>query len=475
MKKLLIVFICFILASFAAGCGTYTPGTGTKPGGDDPTPPPSDDDPFTATLMYKNDIFIPEEDLYAVWTAQDKSSMSQPVKFENGVAKAYGLDGDYNVTLLRMPYGYTYNPNRYTASNDSKNVYIELYEILPYLGTGSGWYDPDVINLTRLGAYRFEFTEAGQEFRCQYEPNKNGTYVIESILDVTANEVNPKIDVYYGSKVFKTYAYTLNDGGASSSYTKNFRYVVEMDQLEKGAVFAFAPRCETIAEYPVYFDIIITRDGDFDAGYSSAMPYVPDQSQFVDENGDLKVMPTLTGSYVKFGVDDGSNGILDQKKVGYSDPEKLYNGVRGDGYYHLLDETGELSDTYVCVKLTGNEFVDFQEPLLSMRMNDKDVTFYVRGWEGVRSAFGVDPKDGDDVEAEKIPLQWRDLKTKMSFYDFRNADGAVPVTKEMQEFLQEFTIKNHYFADGEGWAEGEGGYKSGESSQWLVFCGYYRQ
>lgn len=55
-----------------------------------------------------------------------------------------------------------------------------------------------------------------------------------------------------------------------------------------------------------------------------------------------------------------------------------------------------------------------------------------------------------------------------------NKDGAVPVTKEIKDFLQKYAVNQLMFMDGDGWAErAENPYESTEEDQWLFACGYY--
>ena len=62
------------------------------------------------------------------------------------------------------------------------------------------------------------------------------------------------------------------------------------------------------------------------------------------------------------------------------------------------------------------------------------------------------------------------------YADYVNADGVAPVTPELKEFLQSFSITRGYFADGEGWAETNPNVSvdAYEDSQWLFACGYYQ-
>ena len=64
---------------------------------------------------------------------------------------------------------------------------------------------------------------------------------------------------------------------------------------------------------------------------------------------------------------------------------------------------------------------------------------------------------------------------KEGYADWCNADGVVPVTEELAEFLQKFAISQRYFADGDGWVETNSrkSIDAYEDSQWLFACGYY--
>lgn len=71
-----------------------------------------------------------------------------------------------------------------------------------------------------------------------------------------------------------------------------------------------------------------------------------------------------------------------------------------------------------------------------------------------------------------IPLN---LDYAVGYADLANSDGRVPVTLELKEFLQSFSISQRYFADGNGWVEENPNYAvdAPEDSQWLWACGYY--
>ena len=71
------------------------------------------------------------------------------------------------------------------------------------------------------------------------------------------------------------------------------------------------------------------------------------------------------------------------------------------------------------------------------------------------------------------------LKGLADYIPDSNTYGVYPVTKEVQEFLQKFSISQRYFSDGNGWAEttaeDELGHRiySTEDDQWLFACCYF--
>lgn len=63
----------------------------------------------------------------------------------------------------------------------------------------------------------------------------------------------------------------------------------------------------------------------------------------------------------------------------------------------------------------------------------------------------------------------------LGYADVVNADGRFPVTPELQQFLQEYSISQLLFRDGNGWVEENPNVKvdAMEDDQWLFACGYY--
>ena len=112
---------------------------------------------------------------------------------------------------------------------------------------------------------------------------------------------------------------------------------------------------------------------------------------------------------------------------------------------------------------------------------------FIEGWESLASQGYYCVSDcpcHDEGEVNKAcPTSCNNCKSTCTkcppemmnqpgYASYANADGVVPVTKELAEFLQKFAVSQRYFADGDGWAEKKGIYAY-EESQWLFACGYY--
>ncbi len=479
MKKISLIILSLICAAafcFTA-CGTYTPPStpppdkpntpGDTPGGDE-----EEENLFKTTLVCNGAKFIPQIEMSAQWS--DGIGFYTAEFDGDGVATKSGLDGDYTVTLTNLPDGYTYNPNIYQADNDNREVEIELYPLIPTTGTGTDKYN-NIINISQLGAYRVTFTEEGQQFYYQYAPTEPGLYAIESIIDVNANVVNPRVDVYVGTVAFKPEKpnYSIDGGGASSIYTKNFKYEVQVQH--KFNVYAFAVKFSSRVGVPVNVDFIITRNGDIERPVTGEKIIIPQENFKQTPEYDKKEYV-----YTQYGQYSNGRYYLNGDGVVYNDPK---NG--GDGYYHLVNEDGSMSDTILYAELRKNPFINFYSDLLTLRIAGKNYYYLIRG-------YMMDGKDGDIALCgsvggplnipPKIRAQIEALDRK-SYKDYLNSDGVYAVTQEIREFLQDFSIARNLFLDGNGMCEtGGSDNESGESgifldssdeNQWLFGCGYY--
>ena len=178
--------------------GIFGDGGGSGGGGDgelndDPT------DDFTVTLTADGQPYKPRMEMQAYWN--DGFSIHTATFDENGVARVDGLDGDYRVTLSAVPNEYTYDPNSHIATNDKRNITVELYTLNRLTGGGTGIYD--CYHFSKTGVYSAVIDGPDDAIYFQYAPDASGTYSIESWMDITADSVNPYVDVYGGSSQFK--------------------------------------------------------------------------------------------------------------------------------------------------------------------------------------------------------------------------------------------------------------------------------
>ncbi len=292
MKKRLIallMMLCLVLS--AVSCGERIPPVDTgdpKPPADDtgdvsdPSKPDGDDDEdaFTVTVMFGGSVYIPEK------VADDSKALK--VRFtdgmsyhtvnvgENGTASIKGLDGDYTVTLLNLPDGYTYNPNIYKISNDDKNITVELLRLVKNYGSGTSSYN--TIKITKTGVYRADIKKAGQVVYFEFVPKKAGSYCIESLMDVSAEMFNPMVDIYRGGSVgFNIFIERRDGGGIEGNYTKNFKYVLDIDEVFLGNGYVFGIYVEgKDAVYPTTVDFEVSYTGKYEEDWVSSNIMIPD-------------------------------------------------------------------------------------------------------------------------------------------------------------------------------------------------------
>lgn len=460
MKKFLTVFLsfslCLILCLGLTGCiSSYSPAEGpgnNNPGGNT-TDTPNEEEPFTVVLVLEDEMFIPDSDVGVQWYDGESLYSAQ---FDKGVASVYGLDGDYRVTLTDIPRGYTYNPNIYYATNKNKDVQIELLPLLRATGQGTDWFT-SAYNIIRAGTYGVTFTEAGQRVYCNFTPPERGVYEFESINDVTANEVNPRIEDYgQNPRWTPTLPYeTCKDGGVSAAYTRNFKYQTNIDQ----DCLNFIIRCDSRVGYPatVYFTITYTDDYSRDPVYTIKVP-----EQLYNEAGEVISSPEAGGTYVKCGRESGNTShILDASKF----------ALGQDGYYHLKDADGNPTLSIVYADLSeflGGRWItpeggtEYYVPT-NLKVGLYDYTFFIKGWSGLIQMYG---------SALNVPEKYAYLNGRGGYSDSAISNDRCAVTEELRQFLHEYCKERHLFFDGMGSAE-LAGYNSSDDDQWLYFCGYY--
>lgn len=462
MKRFLSLILSFVLIALFAGCdGVYTPpisGTSDQSqsggGGDGET-----QTEFTVTLTLDREQFIPyymsenvpdSERLTCHWTG---TGGTYSAAFDDeGVATVYGLDGEYQVTLSNFPStmsNITYDSNSYFADNDHTHVEIEMLHIIPLTGAGTMY---NAIPIRYEGVYRTVIKSADSPVFYEYFPQNAGSFSIESIVDITANDVNPSVDIYYGTTAFKNFYRTLEDGGTSSTYTRNFKMYVDADRSEIGGCWNFEVHADCRSgKYPVTVDFVIRFESDYEIVY-------PEYERMVPKGPFLKAQGRGNVRYVYY----DTNYVL-------RDGDKRFKLYRqedgGDGFYHLYDEEKYLAtDGYgplIYAKITQDCEVLVTEDGLGFTAS-KIYTEYdqlsVVAADGRYKAYKYFIKNALTSEAD-------------SYAEYCNADGAHPVNEELRQFLQDYATSQRYFMDGYGWAESM--LQSDEYNQWQFACFYY--
>ena len=118
MKKIVTVLLIVLVLFGCVACVEYNdainkPGQGNQNGNNngnnniDPDVPSTGEEEgelSTVTLMYNGEFYQPSIVIKAQW---DNGFSVRTAEFDdNGEAKIYGLDGEYDVTLSALPKGY---------------------------------------------------------------------------------------------------------------------------------------------------------------------------------------------------------------------------------------------------------------------------------------------------------------------------------------------------------------------------------
>lgn len=484
LKRILVVVTIIILAVTMVACN-YKPATdsgnnnvnengGSSSGGNGS----SDDagtsgDLFTVKLTSKENIpaaYIIT--LKAIWTdIESLNGAFYSASFDkDGVATVSGLDGDYRVTLSALPEGYTYNPNIYFVSNDSRDVEIALYKLSKPTNenTATGAVNPaspkdpgNFYQLSSTGAYRAVLTEDNFEAGVwyTYKPTTAGTYSVESLIDITANKLNPILDQHGGSfaMVDSDNATTIDGGGEGSTYTKNFRYEIEIEPNKLGNVYHFRIYATTLDKgvFPIDVDFILERDGDVTGTGSQKAETVSVTHDFdaLDSSVFDEVSDGQFEAYAKY---DGHNNVLDGNNIYYAgDEATTEEDKKRLDYYYYLDSNGNKKVLFVQISVDNIAFATETE---------KGFTDYKNRPKYI---------EGKDDDGNTHYYYYVDF---ISTYNEHSQNGCYPLTKELKLFLQRFSKARGLFDDGDGIAEknGKNSLSSSESNQYLFACGVYR-
>lgn len=528
LKILYAVLAVLLLAVCFAGCGEYKPPANS--GGNTPVTPVDPENPvtpvedgFTVKLVFRDVLKYKDEEgndveelvetpftslnyslitrLQAQWTevTDGRAEVYRASFDKDGVAKIRELDGDFNVTLVLtgdFNRKYCYDPNPYdrvkdepsddlVASRYKKDVTVPIYEIKSmtkskqpmHFANGTSFY---YYTLTETGAYSYELNSNDDRQFFMFAPTLQGEYSFMTLMDVTADEINPIVDLHTGSSQFisPTPYVVQDDGGTEGNYTKNVWLKYQLAENEVGGVMIFNlhSQSEMPDAYPLTIYFIFERDGEYTRPRieSTPVPITEDFSKTPSKPaGTLELAgdSSLFGNTPDAGTRKGVH-ILNQKKVRYNDPAR-----GGDGYYYYINpETDDFfRDGDGKVVAQYRLYAVITEPIPVLANEDAEgkpvPTALNNGQLAQNSYYWVQGVDGTFKNYYDFIMGMNGY----AYYSQFNPDGAYPVNAELKQFLQDFAVSQRYFNDGNGFAEDSAGagYNSDEDSQWLFACGLY--
>ena len=511
MKRIICILLCLVMLLGLTACAEYSEGSTATRDSYVEIPPdsvdPEDEMTSSVTLMLNGRpieenpgfyMLYLEMEIYAQW--YDGHTMVVSKFDEKGVAMATGLDGDFSVTLSDVPGDYTYNINGYTTTNDNRRIELDLYRILYGEGPGTGEYYPYIKEFSDQGVYEITIDSPDQVVMCRFAPGVSGIYTIESWVSVAEDNINPQYDRYYGTPAAVYYAYTLDDGGAEGTYTKNFKEERTISDDEIGNVFIVGVHATAKdGQYPIKVQVAVLKTGEMEERFPSIIMKPEEELRKVPEHEEaefLNYWQNLGGSY-----------RLDSSKC------KLWSKEEGgDGYYHIYDPevytstngwgptlyARITSTTIMGYALNQIEWMGNGNNALSLSDN---VVYYkykqfIEGFESLATEHGgifvgsnfcvkdcpchQSPNDDKLLACEEFCENCLTVCTQVKpemygtpgYANAVNSDGVYPVTEELRVFLQLFAECHNLFCDGTGGAEREG-LTSDQDSMWLWAVGYY--
>ena len=506
-KRIIAAYLCIIMLFSLLSCGEYKPGVGIGQGnnnqgntGDDVV---MDDDPtndFTVQLRVNEQPYKPEISINVYWN--DGYNVHIAKVDESGMARIDGLDGDYNVTLSVVPDGYAYDSNGYTATNDNRNIIIDMYDLNLLRGSGVGLYECYQISST--GVYTITVQNEKDLSYIQFAPQTNGVYTVESWVNAVEDDVSPICLAYFGSTQYKYGEYRVTDVGVCGSYTRNFIHTVNIadENISTGGggsqTFTFAVTAETKSGvYPVNLTFAIKRNGGFDLNKSEKEIIIPGQNWSAF---DFDAFNALAGGTIV-----GAETLYRNTTDCYIFDEDNYKvweiSEGGDGVYHVYNkekypETNGYGPILVAYITEPCRFIDKSFTTIEEVGNSALVVegiynyrLFIKGFAAMAAegyycvtdclchldGSTLACLDGCTECDSKCTTVTEEQMAVKGYADLVNADGVAPVTRELAKFLQGFSITQRYFADGEGWVEShsKNPIDAYEDSQWLFACGYY--
>ncbi len=420
--------------------------------------------------------------VYAIWTENttDKNKSVYKASFnKEGIATSFEPDGDYTVSLSKIPTGYTYNPNVYTANNKSKETVIVLLPVLELNKTKPGNYPENYDKIQTTGAYRFTFTSPGQQMYFEFGAKYDGNISFESLIDVTKGTMTP---IFWdcGNPNYNSYlngqGKRYEGGGVEGGATKNF--YLEMNLTgSQDMLFMIELITSTELVFPVTMDIVVGKTDYIDATTGLTEVPVPTLNlpDHLKEPADneygwrAKIYPGTTFKLLADSTIYGAANTFDESYVAFDEATGLY-------YLAQLDAENKPIQTEM--------MVDGKKKLVSVP--DLEKPLYARLAKDVAGIIWTEDRAG----WHDLGLSFRDTnhyckesgKNYLNFFNeymkcVTDGERSYPVDANLKQYLWDVSISKRVFFDGKGLAEGYVSediiYHSNLDSRWLFVCGYY--
>ena len=490
---------------------------------------------FTVALRYKGEKYTPSEQITVYW--KNESTLESSALNSNGYAGSERLDGDFKVSISGLKEGMVYNPNAYVATNDNRNIIIDVRDIEPTTGRGKDEYNG--IRLAKAAVYSVTLKSAKEIIYFDFFPRESGMYVVESWMDVGEGKINPLCDVYLGTTVYKNFDQTVDGGGAEGVYTKNFKTGINVNDDMIGNVLTFGIHADAIStdNYPVTIIFAVTLNGSFDeitnheyemyapkdldayregcVYYDSSYEIVYAETPIPGRDNTYEFVNDNYKLWRKEELGDGYYHVYDMEK--YS-REKYPNGYK-DGYpegygpilyaqvsqpCRFLDKPFTNFETYgktLSIKVSEDLRLNYKHFIegytaLAKRIYDGQTGKYLSSYycylgcpchpieqlenyaclEGCTKCL----PDCRNVRREFVTA-WDENGNPISYFEgiqaYSVVNGGVAVSEELKVFLERLNIAQRYFADGEGWMENHETIHvdAADDSMWLFPCFYFEK
>ena len=247
---------------------------------------------------------------------------------------------------------------------------------------------------------------------------------------------------------------------------------MKIDKEQIGSVYAFGIKAGVKdGEYPAYVDFALQLNGSFSMEHTKYKMMLPQQMEIVraaDRNGLLRWNGTPIGPETPKGaynVFDGKNYKLNPKTGLYHRYDEATN-TYGAILYAYITRPGRFIDkAFSVIEYEGNK-------VLTVSRGTECYKLFIEGYSALVNC-GYDSSWQEGLSSDELVK----YASCSGYQSLSNGDGMVPVTPEIKDFLQKYSVSQTLFRDGEGWVEENPNVDVDalEDDQWLFACAYYAE